>query len=42
MKARFFAASTGKRGGQRRSKLKAAAARANGALGGRPRKRKTS
>lgn len=39
--SRFFAASTGKRGGQRRSKLKAAAARANGALGGRPRKRKT-
>jgi hypothetical protein len=42
MGARFFAAATGRRGGQRRSKIKAAAARANGALGGRPRKRKTT
>lgn len=38
MGARFFAAVAGKQGGQRRSKVKAAAARANGALGGRPRK----
>ena len=36
---RLFAASTGRRGGRRRSKTKAAAARANGAKGGRPRKR---
>jgi hypothetical protein len=36
---RLFAASTGRRGGRRRSKAKAAAARANGASGGRPRKR---
>lgn len=36
---RLFAASTGRRGGRRRSKAKAVAARANGAKGGRPRKR---
>lgn len=36
---RLFAASTGRRGGRRRSKAKAAAAKANGAKGGRPRKR---
>jgi hypothetical protein len=36
---RLFAASTGRRGGRRRSKSKAAAAKANGAKGGRPRKR---
>jgi hypothetical protein len=35
---RLFAASTGRRGGRRRSKAKAAA-KANGARGGRPRKR---
>jgi hypothetical protein len=40
--ARLFAASTGRRGGRRRSKAKAAAARANGAKGGRPRKRLTT
>ena len=40
--ARLFAASTGRRGGRRRSKAKAAAARANGAKGGRPRKRLTA
>lgn len=34
---RFFAAATGRRGGRRRSKAKAAAAKANGAKGGRPR-----
>jgi hypothetical protein len=34
--ARLFAASTGRRGGRRRSKAKAAAARANGAKGGAP------
>jgi Protein of unknown function (DUF2442) len=39
---RLFAASTGRRGGRRRSKAKAAAARANGAKGGRPRKRLTA
>jgi hypothetical protein len=38
---RLFAASSGRRGGRRRSKAKAAAARANGARGGRPRKRVT-
>jgi len=37
----LFARATGQRGGQRRSKAKAAAARANGAKGGRPRKRLT-
>src|SRR5882672_2911164 len=37
--ARLFAAATGRRGGRRRSKAKAAAAKANGAKGGRPRKR---
>jgi hypothetical protein len=36
---RLFAASTGRRGGRQRSKAKAAAAKANGAKGGRPRKR---
>ena len=39
---RLFAASTGQRGGRRRSKAKAAAAKANGAKGGRPRKRLTA
>ena len=36
---RLFAAATGRRGGRRRSKAKARAAKANGAKGGRPRKR---
>jgi hypothetical protein len=36
---RLFAAATGRTGGSRTSKAKAAAARANGAKGGRPRKR---
>lgn len=36
---RLFAAATGRRGGRRRSKAKAAAAKANGARGGRPHKR---
>lgn len=36
---RLFAQGTGRQGGRRRSKAKAAAARANGAKGGRPRKR---
>src|SRR5688572_17874881 len=36
---RLFAAATGRRGGRRRSKAKAVAAKANGAKGGRPRKR---
>ena len=36
---RLFARATGQRGGQRRSKAKATAARTNGAKGGRPRKR---
>src|SRR5688572_31021974 len=40
--ARLFAASSGRRGGRRRSKAKAAAAKANGAKGGRPRKRLTA
>jgi hypothetical protein len=35
---RLFAAAAGQRGGRRRSKAKAAAARLNGAKGGRPRK----
>jgi hypothetical protein len=35
---RLFAAATGQRGGRRRSKAKSAAARTNGAKGGRPRK----
>lgn len=39
---RLFAASTGQRGGRRRSKAKAAAAKVNGAKGGRPRKRLTA
>jgi hypothetical protein len=34
---RLFAAATGRRGGRRRSKAKATAAKANGAKGGRPR-----
>jgi len=37
--SRLFAAATGRRGGRRRSKAKVAAAIANGAKGGRPRKR---
>jgi hypothetical protein len=36
---RLVARATGQRGGQRRSKAKTAAARTNGAKGGRPRKR---
>jgi hypothetical protein len=36
--SRLFAVATGRRGGRRRSKAKAAAAKANGAKGGRPRK----
>jgi hypothetical protein len=36
---RMLAASSGRRGGRRRSKAKGEAARANGAKGGRPRKR---
>lgn len=36
---RLFAAASGRRGGRRRSNAKTAAARANGAKGGRPRKR---
>jgi len=40
--SRLFAASTGRKGGRRRSKSKAAAARANGTKGGRPRKRLTA
>jgi uncharacterized protein DUF2442 len=39
---RLFAASTGRRGGRRRSKAKAAAAKVNGAKGGRPRNRLTA
>lgn len=35
---RLFARATGRRGGRRRTKAKAEAARANGAKGGRPRK----
>ena len=37
--SRLFAAATGRRGGRTISKAKAAAAKANGAKGGRPRKR---
>jgi hypothetical protein len=37
--SRLFAAATGRRGGRTRSKAKAAAAKANGTKGGRPRKR---
>jgi hypothetical protein len=37
--SRLFAAATGRQGGERRSKAKAAAARLNGAKGGRPRKK---
>ena len=40
--ARLFAAGTDRRGGRRRTKAKAAAARMNGAKGGRPRKRATA
>jgi hypothetical protein len=36
---RLFAAANGRRGGRRRTKAKAEAARVNGAKGGRPRKR---
>jgi hypothetical protein len=36
---RLFAAATGRRGGTKRTKAKVAAARLNGAKGGRPRKR---
>ena len=39
---RLFAAAAGRRGGQRRTKAKMAAARRNGAKGGRPRKRVTA
>jgi hypothetical protein len=39
---RLFARATGQRGGRRRSKAKSAAARTNGAKGGRPRKRLTA
>ncbi len=39
---RLFARATGQRGGLRRSTAKANAARANGAKGGRPRKRLTA
>jgi hypothetical protein len=39
---RLFAAASGRRGGQRRTKAKVAAARRNGAKGGRPRKRKST
>jgi Protein of unknown function (DUF2442) len=38
---RLFAAAVGRRGGQQRTKAKRAAARRNGAKGGRPRKRAT-
>ena len=38
----LFAAAAGRRGGQRRTKAKMAAARRNGAKGGRPRKRATA
>jgi hypothetical protein len=38
---RLFAAAAGRRGGQRRTKAKRAAARRNGIKGGRPRKRTT-
>jgi Protein of unknown function (DUF2442) len=36
--SRLFAAAAGRRGGQRRTKAKSAAARRNGSKGGRPRK----
>lgn len=39
---RLFAAAAGRRGGQRRTKAKMAAARRNGAKGGRPRKPATA
>lgn len=39
---RMLAASSGQRGGRRTSKVKAAAARQNGARGGRPRKQLTA
>ena len=39
---RLFAAAAGRRGGQRRTKAKTAAARRNGAKGGRPRKRESA
>jgi hypothetical protein len=40
--SRLFARATGQRGGRRLSKAKAAAARTNGAKGGRPRKHLTA
>ena len=40
--ARLLAAASGRRGGRRRTKAKAAAARVNGTKGGRPRKRATA
>lgn len=40
--SRLFAAAAGRRGGQRRTKAKTAAARRNGTKGGRPRKRATA
>ena len=39
---RLFAAATGRRGGERSTKAKAAAAKLNGARGGRPRKRESA
>jgi hypothetical protein len=39
---RLFAAAAGRRGGRRRSKAKAVAARRNGAKGGRPKRRETA
>jgi hypothetical protein len=39
---RLFASASGRRGGRRRSKAKTAAARLNGAKGGRPRKREVA
>ncbi|HEU4937137.1 MAG TPA: DUF2442 domain-containing protein [Vicinamibacterales bacterium] len=39
---RLFAAAAGRRGGQRKTKAKMAAARRNGARGGRPRRRATA
>jgi hypothetical protein len=40
--SRLFAAAAGRRGGKQRTKAKMAAARRNGAKGGRPRKRATA
>ena len=39
---RLFAAATGRRGGERRTKAKTVAAQLNGARGGRPRKRESA